>query len=166
MRGFLRPIAAILLAVMAVSIGGGAACAQQSADSIINALRPTGNLGATRGIRLGGGNAPQTPSPARPVSAPPTTEAATHTVPNVQDEVKYMMQPELAPAGETAPQHFGAKDIFELSWKNLLDAYSCTECGRCSAACPANQTGKLLSPRKIRRRQRERQTSDPELWTA
>src|ERR1700733_6660173 len=86
MRGFLRPIAAILLAVMAVSIGGGAACAQQSADSIINALRPTGNLGATRGIRLGGGNAPQTPSPARPVSAPPTTEAATHTVPNVQDE--------------------------------------------------------------------------------
>ncbi|MBI3790735.1 MAG: (Fe-S)-binding protein [Gemmatimonadetes bacterium] len=44
---------------------------------------------------------------------------------------------------------FGAKDIEQLSWKNLLDGYSCTECGRCTAACPANLTGKLLSPRKI-----------------
>ncbi|MCW3093479.1 MAG: (Fe-S)-binding protein [Ferruginibacter sp.] len=68
---------------------------------------------------------------------------------NVQDEVKYMMQPELAPAGEAAPMKFGAKDVFDLSWKNLLDAYSCTECGRCSAACPATKTGKALSPRKI-----------------
>ena len=68
---------------------------------------------------------------------------------NVQNEVKYMMQPELAPTGDTAPMKFGAKDVFDLSWKNLLDAYSCTECGRCSAACPATQTGKLLSPRKI-----------------
>jgi heterodisulfide reductase subunit C len=68
---------------------------------------------------------------------------------NVQNEVKYMMQPELAPTGEAAPMKFGAKDIADLSWKNLLDAYSCTECGRCSAACPATQTGKLLSPRKI-----------------
>jgi len=75
---------------------------------------------------------------------------------NVQNEVKYMMQPESAPAGESAPQHFGAKDVFELSWKNLLDAYSCTECGRCSAACPATQTGKLLSPRKIMMSTRDR----------
>jgi len=75
---------------------------------------------------------------------------------NVQNEVKYMMQPELAPAGETAPQKFGAKDVFDLSWKNLLDAYSCTECGRCSAACPANLTGKLLSPRKIMMSTRDR----------
>lgn len=75
---------------------------------------------------------------------------------NVQNEVKYMMQPELAPAGEAAPMKFGAKDIFDLSWKNLLDAYSCTECGRCSAACPANQTGKLLSPRKIMMDTRDR----------
>ena len=44
---------------------------------------------------------------------------------------------------------FGAKDIEQLTWKNLLDGYSCTECGRCTAACPANITGKLLSPRKI-----------------
>ncbi len=75
---------------------------------------------------------------------------------NVQNEVKYMMQPELAPAGDAPAQKFGAKDIFDLSWKNLLDAYSCTECGRCSAACPATQTGKLLSPRKIMMDTRDR----------
>jgi Fe-S oxidoreductase len=45
--------------------------------------------------------------------------------------------------------HFGAQDVEDLTWKNLLDGYSCTECGRCTAACPANLTGKLLSPRKI-----------------
>lgn len=75
---------------------------------------------------------------------------------NVQNEVKYMMQPELAPTGETASMKFGAKDVFDLSWKSLLDSYSCTECGRCSAACPANQTGKLLSPRKIMMDTRDR----------
>ena len=75
---------------------------------------------------------------------------------NVQNEVKYMMQPELAPSGESTPQKFGAKDVFDLSWKNLMDAYSCTECGRCTAACPANQTGKILSPRKIMMDTRDR----------
>ncbi len=77
---------------------------------------------------------------------------------NVQNEVKYMMQPELAPPSnvEAAPMKFGAKDVFDLSWRNLLDAYSCTECGRCSAACPATQTGKLLSPRKIMMDTRDR----------
>jgi ferredoxin len=79
-----------------------------------------------------------------------------HNMPGVQNEVKYIMQPELAPAGDAPPQKFGAKDVFDLSWKNLLDAYSCTECGRCSAACPANQTGKLLSPRKIMMDTRDR----------
>jgi heterodisulfide reductase subunit C len=75
----------------------------------------------------------------------------------VQNEVKYMMQPELAPTSEsTEPIKFGAKDVFDLSWKNLLDAYSCTECGRCSTECPANQTGKLLSPRKIMMDTRDR----------
>lgn len=74
----------------------------------------------------------------------------------VQNEVKYAMQPELAPTGEQAPVKFGAKDVMDLSWRNLLDAYSCTECGRCSAACPANQTGKLLSPRKIMMDTRDR----------
>lgn len=77
---------------------------------------------------------------------------------NVQNEVLYMMQPELAPTGAdaAAPVKFGARDAMDLSWKSLLDAYSCTECGRCSAACPANQTGKLLSPRKIMMDTRDR----------
>jgi heterodisulfide reductase subunit C/nitrate reductase gamma subunit len=80
-------------------------------------------------------------------------------MPSVQKEVLYAMQPELAPTagGEADPiKKFGAKDIMDLSWKNLLDAYSCTECGRCSAACPATQTGKLLSPRKIMMDTRDR----------
>src|SRR5438046_4424950 len=59
------------------------------------------------------------------------------------------MQPETVPAEVTPPSKFRAKDVFDLTWKNLLDGYSCTECGRCTAACPANITGKLLSPRKI-----------------
>ena len=76
---------------------------------------------------------------------------------SIQKEVLYAMKPELIPAGEQAvPQKFGAKDIQDLSWKNLMDAYSCTECGRCSAACPATQTGKLLSPRKIMMDTRDR----------
>lgn len=75
---------------------------------------------------------------------------------SVQNEVKYMMQPELAPTDATPPSKFGAKDVMDLSWKSLLDAYSCTECGRCSAACPANSTGKLLSPRAIMMKTRDR----------
>ncbi len=77
-------------------------------------------------------------------------------MPAVQNEVVYAMQPELAPADAAAPTSFGAKDVMDLSWRNLLDAYSCTECGRCTAACPANITGKLLSPRKIMMDTRDR----------
>ena len=77
-------------------------------------------------------------------------------MPAVRNEVLYAMQPETAPTDAAPPAHFGAKDIFELSWKNLLDAYSCTECGRCTSACPANITGKLLSPRKIMMATRDR----------
>lgn len=77
-------------------------------------------------------------------------------MPAVQNEVRYAMQPETAPADAPPPDRFGAKDIFDLSWKNLLDAYSCTECGRCTVACPANLTGKLLSPRKIMMATRDR----------
>ncbi|MEP6617408.1 MAG: (Fe-S)-binding protein [Ginsengibacter sp.] len=76
---------------------------------------------------------------------------------SVQKEVTYMFNPELAVTNvDTETHKFGAKDIFDLSWKNLLDAYSCTECGRCTAACPANQTGKLLNPRKIMMDTRDR----------
>ncbi len=79
-----------------------------------------------------------------------------HNMPSVQNEVLYAMQPELAPTNAPAPEKFGAKDVMDLSWKNLMDAYSCTECGRCSTACPANSTGKLLSPRKIMMSTRDR----------
>lgn len=76
----------------------------------------------------------------------------------VTNEVKLMLDPSATPAplDENAPKRFGAKDVTDLSWKNLMDAYSCTECGRCSSSCPANQTGKLLSPRKIMMDTRDR----------
>jgi ferredoxin len=82
-------------------------------------------------------------------------------MPAIQQEVLYAMQPETAPpapADGSAPPapRFGAKDVFDLSWRNLLDAYACTECGRCTAACPANITGKVLSPRKIMMSTRDR----------
>ncbi|HVU57650.1 MAG TPA: (Fe-S)-binding protein [Puia sp.] len=86
-------------------------------------------------------------------------EGRLRNMPAIQKEVLYAMQPETAPpAGTetTPPARFGAKDVFDLSWRNLLDAYSCTECGRCSAACPANITGKALSPRKIMMSTRDR----------
>jgi heterodisulfide reductase subunit C len=82
---------------------------------------------------------------------------------SVKNEVELMMDPNVdpfaAPAPESAdavPQRFGAKDVTDLTWKNLMDAYSCTECGRCTSECPANQTGKLLSPRKIMMDTRDR----------
>lgn len=79
-------------------------------------------------------------------------------MPEIQNEVLYMMEPDKAPAdaGTAEPQRFGAKDITDLSWKSLMDAYSCTECGRCTANCPANMTGKKLSPRKIMMDTRDR----------
>lgn len=77
-------------------------------------------------------------------------------MPEIQNEVLYAMQPESAPTEAAAPGKFGARDVMDLSWRNLLDAYSCTECGRCTAVCPASQTGKLLSPRKIMMDTRDR----------
>jgi heterodisulfide reductase subunit C len=75
---------------------------------------------------------------------------------SVNREVKLMLGQ--AVSGEAAPTNlrFGAKDVMDLNWKNLLDAYSCTECGRCTDQCPANQTGKSLSPRKIMMDTRDR----------
>lgn len=80
---------------------------------------------------------------------------------SVTNEVKLMMDPNAdpyaAPAdSNAAPVKFGARDVTDLSWKNLMDAYTCTECGRCTSECPANQTGKLLSPRKIMMDTRDR----------
>lgn len=78
----------------------------------------------------------------------------------VQEEVRLMLDPSADPYAASSdnpePQRFGAKDINDLTWKQLLDAYSCTECGRCTSVCPANQTGKLLSPRKIMMDTRDR----------
>lgn len=67
---------------------------------------------------------------------------------SVTNEVKAMLDPSFVPAPAYAGS-FGAKDVPDLSWKSLMDAYTCTECGRCTSVCPANITGKLLSPRKI-----------------
>jgi heterodisulfide reductase subunit C len=80
---------------------------------------------------------------------------------SVTAEVKLMMDPTADPyavpaEGAPEPQRFGAKDATDLTWKNLLDSYSCTECGRCTSSCPANMTGKLLSPRKIMMDTRDR----------
>jgi len=83
-------------------------------------------------------------------------EGKLRNMPSVQNEVLYAMQPDKAPTDAAPPSKFGAKDVMDLSWRNLLDAYACTECGRCSAACPANQTGKVLSPRKIMMSTRDR----------
>ena len=79
-----------------------------------------------------------------------------NNMPEIQREVLYAMQPEAGAAAEETQNKFGAKDVFDLSWKNLMDAYSCTECGRCTAACPANITGKKLSPRTIMMKTRDR----------
>jgi heterodisulfide reductase subunit C len=72
-------------------------------------------------------------------------------MPEIQREVANMMNPEAVPASEETPEvlSFGANDVFTLHWKNILDAYTCTECGRCTSVCPANLTGKKLSPRKV-----------------
>ena len=69
-------------------------------------------------------------------------------MPSITNEIKSMMGENVTSDTEP-PKRFGAKDITDLSWKNLLDAYSCSECGRCTTECPPNITGKKLSPRKI-----------------
>jgi len=74
-------------------------------------------------------------------------------MPNITKEVKLMMDPNAAfsePAeGEESVERFGVLDVEDITWKNYLDALACTECGRCTDVCPANTTGKKLSPRKI-----------------
>jgi heterodisulfide reductase subunit C len=76
-------------------------------------------------------------------------------MPSVTNEVKAMMDPSFTPP-EAEAGRFGAKDVNDLSWVNLMNAYTCTECGRCTDVCPANMTGKLLSPRKIMMDTRDR----------
>ncbi len=76
---------------------------------------------------------------------------------SVTNEVKAMLDPSFTPPAAEASR-FGAKDVKDLHWANLLNSYTCTECGRCTDACPANMTGKLLSPRKIMMDTRDRVT--------
>jgi heterodisulfide reductase subunit C len=77
---------------------------------------------------------------------------------SVTNEVKAMLDPSFVPENTGEPGRFGAKDATDLTWKNLMEAYTCTECGRCTSVCPANLTGKLLSPRKIMMDTRDRIT--------
>ncbi len=80
-----------------------------------------------------------------------------NTLDSVTDVVAPNFNPEYQPkADPNNPQRFGVKDVTDLTWKNLLDAYTCTECGRCTSSCPQNQTGKKLSPRKIMMDTRDR----------
>ena len=81
----------------------------------------------------------------------------------VTNEVKLMMDPTADPfaaapegAEDEVPEKFGASDVTDLNWVQLLNAYTCTECGRCTSSCPANQTGKELSPRAIMMKTRDR----------
>ena len=72
-------------------------------------------------------------------------------MPEIMNEVKSMLGMESDANDQASAElpEFGAKDVFDLSWRNIMNAYSCTECGRCTDQCPANITGKRLSPRKI-----------------
>jgi heterodisulfide reductase subunit C len=74
-------------------------------------------------------------------------------MPNIEKEVRLMMNPETAYAAPTEAtavvERFGVKDVEDVTWKTYLDSLACTECGRCTSVCPANLTGKKLSPRKI-----------------
>lgn len=76
---------------------------------------------------------------------------------NIQEEMKAIMDPSYQPVEDpNAPLRFGALDVNDLTWKSLMDAYTCTECGRCTSVCPANMTGKKLSPRKVMMDTRDR----------
>jgi heterodisulfide reductase subunit C len=82
-----------------------------------------------------------------------------NNMPEVTKEVNLMLNlasADTSAATPSTPGRFGAKDVQDLTWKNLMDAYSCTECGRCTNSCPANITGKKLSPRKIMMDTRDR----------
>lgn len=85
-------------------------------------------------------------------------KAKMENMPEVTREVQVMLgaRPENEGAAEEEVGRFGAKDVNDLAWTDLMGAYTCTECGRCTAECPANQTGKKLSPRKIMMDTRDR----------
>lgn len=77
-------------------------------------------------------------------------------MPEITNEVNLMMDPSKADPNMPPPEKFGANDVTDLGWTSILGAYACTECGRCTSECPANITGKKLSPRKIMMDTRDR----------
>ncbi|HAC26167.1 MAG TPA: Fe-S oxidoreductase, partial [Cytophagales bacterium] len=86
-----------------------------------------------------------------------TAPGSLENMPHVSREVKLMLDPAyVAQGAETSTKKFGARDVFDLDRNQLIGAYSCTECGRCTSECPANLTGKKLSPRKIMMDTRDR----------
>lgn len=87
-----------------------------------------------------------------------TPKGKMNNMQEITNEVKIMLGMSTGEDAAAPPDglKFGAKDINDLSWKNLMEAYSCTECGRCTSECPANMTGKKLSPRKIMMDTRDR----------
>ncbi len=92
-----------------------------------------------------------------------TPQGQFNNLASVTKEVKMMMDPNVDPfaappagAESEIPAKFGASDVLDLNWVQLLNAYTCTECGRCTSECPANKTGKKLSPRKIMMDTRDR----------
>ncbi|MFD0836415.1 4Fe-4S dicluster domain-containing protein [Mariniflexile aquimaris] len=92
-----------------------------------------------------------------------TPQGQFNNLASVTKEVKMMMDPNVDPfaappagAESEVPAKFGASDVLDLNWVQLLNAYTCTECGRCTSECPANKTGKKLSPRKIMMDTRDR----------
>ncbi len=77
-------------------------------------------------------------------------------MPEITNEVNLMMDPSKADPNMPPPEKFGANDVTDLGWTSIMGAYACTECGRCTSECPANITGKKLSPRKIMMDTRDR----------
>ena len=86
------------------------------------------------------------------------TKGKSRVNPHIKSEVQLMLNPQASMPAESSsfPDKFGATDVFDLSWVQLMNSYSCTECGRCSSECPANITGKKLSPRAIMMKTRDR----------
>lgn len=76
--------------------------------------------------------------------------------PHIKTEIELMLNPSSETTSTAPPEKFGASDVFDLNWVQLMNAYSCTECGRCTSVCPAHITGKKLSPRAVMMKTRDR----------
>ncbi len=87
-----------------------------------------------------------------------------HSIPGIQSIIALYTGVETQGGNQSEPQRFGAKDVPDLPWKSILDAFTCTECGRCTDACPASTTGKKLSPRKIVMNVRDRAEDIIRYW--